>query len=542
MMNLFTSPSVHAWGSKGQPCLSLFPSRPLQGAQSLHAAAIAPNGTEPKKNISSGPFFPGVNVWAIDCQKRNVVSSFSRAPKLAIETGDASKSDYISGIWMSLDHVQEVIPMRSRRAYQAKPVKKVELELADHGQEGEPVHVGFDVGKEELLTVARWPDGSFDRPWLAKNPGEIGELVGLLCRIAAKRTLILAMEPTGTYGDALRQALSDAGLTLHRVGAKAAHDYAEIFDGVPSQHDGKDAAVVAELAALGKSSPWPYRAASETDQELAYCVDWMDAQRRQYAMWLGRLEGLLARHWPEATRWMELSSGTLLRALQRYGGPSGLAEDANASVALAGWGGRCLAAEKIRGLIQSAASSRGVRQTMVDVRRMQRYAEQALAARKEIAGSQRRLQELAKSNTVIQAQARAVGVATACVLWTHLGDPRQYHCSAAYRKAMGLNLVERSSGMYQGKLRISKRGSAQVRRWLYLAVLRLVASDPVGAWYRRKKSKDGEQARRALIGVMRRLALALYEVGANEQTFDAWRLFPGVRAKRRRIVGALTAR
>jgi transposase len=418
----------------------------------------------------------------------------------------------------------------------------VELELACQGQEGQTVYVGFDVGKHEVLAVARWPDGRFERPWLVKNPAEIGELVGLLSRLAAERPLISAMEPTGTYGDALRQALSDAGLTVHRVGAKAAHDYAEIFDGAPSQHDGKDAAVVAELAALGKSALWPYKTASEADQEMAYCVDWMDAQRRQYAMWLGRLEGLLARHWPEATRWMELSSGTLLRTLQRYGGPSGLAEDANAAVVLAAWGGARLAAEKIGGLIRSAALSMGVRQTAVDVRRVQRYAEQALAARTEIARSRRSLQELAKGNVVIQAQARAVGVATACVLWIHLGDPRQYHCGAAYRKAMGLNLVERSSGMYHGKLRISKRGSAQVRRWLYLAALRLVATDPVRVWYRRKKSKDGEQAKRALIGVMRRLALALYEVGANNQTFDAWRLFPGIRVKRRKMAVASATR
>ena len=66
----------------------------------------------------------------------------------------------------------------------------------------------------------------------------------------------------------LRQAVTDAKLTAHRVSGKAVHDYAEIFDGVPSQHDGKDAAMVAELAAIGKSSPWPYEPLTEIDQEL----------------------------------------------------------------------------------------------------------------------------------------------------------------------------------------------------------------------------------------------------------------------------------
>jgi len=237
---------------------------------------------------------------------------------------------------------------------------------------------------------------------------------------------------------------------------------------------------------------------------------------------------------------MELSSATLLRVLQGYGGPAGLVRDSQAFGELARRGGPFLAAEKIHGLIRSAATSMGVRQTAIDVRRMQRYAEQALAARSEIAKSRRRLEALAQGNAVIQKQAEAVGVVTACVLWVHLGDPKEYHCAEAYRKAMGLNLTERSSGMYQGKLRISKRGFSQVRRWLYFGVLRLVAKGPVGRWYRQKKAKDGEQAKRALIGVMRKLALALYEVGVNGESFDAWRLFPGVGLERGKLHSGLS--
>ena len=73
------------------------------------------------------------------------------------------------------------------------------------------------------------------------------------------RKLVVAMESSGTYTDALRQALFDAKVAVWRVSNKASHDYAEIFDGVPSQHDGKDAAVVAELAGLGKAQPWEYK-------------------------------------------------------------------------------------------------------------------------------------------------------------------------------------------------------------------------------------------------------------------------------------------
>ena len=423
--------------------------------------------------------------------------------------------------------------MRSR-AYRATAVKRVDWETLSAGRDGQAAQVGLDIGKEEVLAVLRWHDGHFERPWLVKNPSEAAELTSLLKRVGKDRMLRLAMEPTGTYGDVLRQAIADAGWHLDRVSTKASHDYAEVFDGVPSQHDGKDAAIVAELAAMGKCREWPYESRSETEQEMAYWVDWMDAQQRQYMMWLGRLEGLMSRHWPEARQWLKLSSATLLRALQYYGGPMALGADAGAAEQLSRWGGPYLKATIIRGLIDSARGSVGVRQGEIDVRRMQQYAGQALAARGEITQSKRHLAKLACGHAVIQAQAKAVGVATACVLWVYLGPPSAYSCGAAYRKAMGLNLAERSSGMYQGKLRISKRGFGQVRRWLYFAALRLIAQSPIGRWYQRKKAKDGEGAKRALIGVMRKLALALYAVGEQGATFEAGRLFPGQPQGRRR--------
>jgi len=250
-------------------------------------------------------------------------------------------------------------------------------------------------------------------------------------------------------------------------------------------------------------------------------------------MWLGRLEALVARHWPEATRWLKLSSGTLLRSLQHYGGPAKLREDTGAAKQLAAWGGCYLKPAKIQGLLCSAGQSIGVRQSEIDLLRMRQYAGQALAARCEIARSKRRLAKLAEGHAVIQRQAKAVGVATACVLWTYLGDPGSYHCAEAYRKAMGLNLKERSSGTYQGKLKITKRGFGQVRRWMYFAALRLIMRGPVARWYQQKKARDGEKAKLAVVGIMRKLALGLHSVGAKGQEFSPHRLFPGCPAVRR---------
>lgn len=350
----------------------------------------------------------------------------------------------------------------------------------------------------------------------------------LLQRVFAGRQLVVAMESSGTYGDALRQALAEAGIVVQRVGTKAAHDYAEVFDGVPSQHDGKDATVVAELAALGKSTAWVYQPKEEWEQELAYWVDWMVAQRRVLGMWQGRLEGLLARHWPEATRVLQLSSVTLLQVLAHYGSPQALAAEAEAAQRLASWGGKFLEAGKIERFLVEARSSRGVRAGGWERRQIQDRAGQALQARRHGEQGQRRLRLLARGHDVLEAQGRVVGVPTACVLWAQTGDPRKYYAAGAYRKAMGLNLVERSSGEYQGAVHISKRGSACSRQWLYFAALRLVQKAGVRSWYEAKKARDPDAAKRVLVALMRKLALALYQVGVQQQAFDPRRLFAKV--------------
>ena len=313
----------------------------------------------------------------------------------------------------------------------------------------------------------------------------------------------------------------------HRRGGKATHDYAEIFDGVPSQHDGKDAAIVAELVAFGKSCSWPFEPKGADDAEMAYWVDWLDAHQRIEMLWLGRLESLLARHWPEVTSLLGLSSATLLQALTHYGGPGKLAGDDGAARRLAGWGGSRLKAKKIEKVIQSAANTVGVRQHAQDVRRIQKYATLALEAYRQTQEARRMLKHLAKGNEVIQLQAKAIGMPTACVLWVALGDPKNYPFAAAYRKAMGMNLKVRSSGKHKGKLKLTKRGPSIVRRWLYFAAMRMVQNPDVKPWYEAKKARDSDKATLALIAVARKLALALHVVGVSGEPFEPSLLFPG---------------
>src|SRR3954454_18351746 len=110
--------------------------------------------------------------------------------------------------------------MSKSKPYSAVDVSGVVPERLSGGRAGQAVVVGFDIGKLEMLAAPRWGEGDFSRPWRVQNPGQIADVVGLLSRLAVGRQLRVALEPSGTYGDALRQACHDAGLAVLRVSPK----------------------------------------------------------------------------------------------------------------------------------------------------------------------------------------------------------------------------------------------------------------------------------------------------------------------------------
>jgi transposase len=103
--------------------------------------------------------------------------------------------------------------MRSR-AYRGVSVNQVDLDKVLRGREGQAVHVGLDIGKSSIFGVLRWNERDFSRPWRIDNPNGLGVLVERLAQLGSGRLLTIAMEPTGTYGDALRHALADRGLPI----------------------------------------------------------------------------------------------------------------------------------------------------------------------------------------------------------------------------------------------------------------------------------------------------------------------------------------
>jgi transposase len=295
-----------------------------------------------------------------------------------------------------------------KRTYRKVPIKSVTVEqVLQRLGERRRLVLAVDVAKTDMVAVL-WDPGAeheqralFTVSW--KQPQEQAAVERLLAGLQRHAVVVeAAMEPSGTYRDALRAMLLGLGIEVYRVSTHRSHRAAEVYDGVPSLHDAKSAQNVAQLHQDGLSQRWSMPSEQERTRSCAMAM--MDLYKGERQREINRLEAMLSRHWPELLGWRR----------KRW-------------------------------------------------RRWPAFRE-----------PMRRLRALSKRDAQACAMATTVGVATAAVLVHDIGSPEQFPSARAYLKAAGLNLREKSSGKYRGKLKLTKRGPSRARRYLWLAVLRLL--------------------------------------------------------------------
>jgi transposase len=393
--------------------------------------------------------------------------------------------------------------------------------------------LGLDVAKAEIVACVRWGSGNFERPWSVANPVEIGALVEI-CKTLEGSGLEfkVAMESTGTYGDSVRMAMTNADLSVLRVSGKGVSDYREIFDGVPSQHDGKDAAMIAELCAMGKGVSWRYESPSEDMSEIAFQVRRMDAFQSESVQWYGRLESQLARHWPELSQLVKLSRISVLRLLVEYGTPAAVGANSKVISQFVRWSKGRISEAKATSIVKSAQNTLGIPMTDQDKLWLQETSQRILAAKISIRACENKLKVILKNDVFWSQYVDTVSAGTLGVILFTIGDPRAYSSAGAILKGCGLNLKEVSSGKRVGEKAISKRGPSMIRRWLYFWAMRAIQREELREWYFRFHSPHHGQGDRsskhrkmkALTCMMRKLIRSLWSSMIQGKPFDYSRI------------------
>lgn len=412
----------------------------------------------------------------------------------------------------------------SKNKYRAQNVKSVNQEKLAEMVRDKDIIFGHDAAKESLYGAFMDKEtGHIIKTIKWKHPIETNRTLELMMNLPWS-TFAVAMESSGTYGDSFRYQLGLRGISVYRINAKHSHDGHEMYDGVPSAHDAKSSAVIADLHRWGKSSLWLDH--EESRKTLRAAVRIMDLHNDTYYRYLNKLESLLARHWPEALVHFDLKSVSLAELISTFGSAQAVCSHTDeAKTLLRKTGGYFLKSEKIDALLNSAAETLGVPPNAQERIMLQEVAYELNRCRKKAQKEKNHIKKMTKDNVEVQRMKKAVGETTAAVIHALVGDFRNYSSSQAVLKAMGLNLKEKSSGKHKGQLKITKRGSGVCRRYMYLAAMRLTQNDDlVGKWYEKKIERDGGLKMKALVAVMRKLVKALWHVNQGSE-FCSSKLF-----------------
>lgn len=418
--------------------------------------------------------------------------------------------------------------MSKKRTYRATKIESLDVPaFLARLENGEEVVTSLDVAKHKFLAALTTKGGELREIIRFDHPATTHLFLNLLvCLARSGHAPVVVMEPTGTYGDAIRHQLGERGIAVHRVSAKHVSDGKELYDSVPSKHDAKDACVIAWLHATGRSTPWTPN--NDIQRRLRALVSQRDVYYGTLLRLQGQLEPLLARHFPEFESFFDVNRRrTPLVVLGEYPAPADLAAASVEAVAdlIRRTSRRPIDRDEARRLVKAAGESLGApmvdeeRQLVVTlvgemVRLMTKVKE--MDARITVAGA---------AEPSVAAMRPVLGPTTAAVVVAHMGSPGDYGSASAFEKAAGLNLKEHSSGTRQGRLCISKRGPSRVRQYLYLAAMRLVRNDAIArAWYMRRRGYTEAGKLKALIAVVRKLARSLVHVARGEP-FDTAKLF-----------------
>lgn len=417
-----------------------------------------------------------------------------------------------------------------KRTYRKIPVNEVRPGTLVAALGGSQVIFAIDVAKTDMVASFVADDGRVLVTVRWRNPGENGVVLSLLGELGTAGVHVEAvMEASGSYGDVLRYQLQQQGVPVFKVSGKRTHDSAEVYDGVPSLHDAKCAAIIAKLHLDGLSTQWPE--VPPERRELHAAIGTMEMYQEHEQRLVHKLEGWLARHWPELTTLIDLTSATLMALLARIGGPADVAEHAEkARRLMRGLSHRLMSEEKIEAVLTSAATSVGVPLVAEERVALSELAGEAHRALRAFKKAKARVESLSLELEPARLLAPEVGKATAAVFVADVGNPVAFPSTRAFLKAFGLNLKEKSSGRQRGRLHITKRGPSRARKYLWLAVLRWVEKDRVArAWYEKKVARDGGRKGKALIALMRKYAKALFHLARgtpleSAKLFDTTRL------------------
>lgn len=357
--------------------------------------------------------------------------------------------------------------------------------MARRAQVRRPIHpelivVAVDVAKRSFVARPLTGDGRTAKGCRFGCTAEGFERLLATARAWRKRFtargFVVAMEPTGHYGEPLAQWLLDRGVPVYAVPPLFTARSKELEDGTRRKTDDKDCLVIGDLCRRGLAKRW--RRLKEPFATLRVLV----RQREQLVIRRSRVVNRVQRHldvvFPELRElFRKLFARTALWVIATVPTPQDVLAMGTERLAeeLRRVSRGQLGRPRAEALVSVATNSVGVRDA---VGAHQLALRQLLA---ELEGILEQLSEVERAMAEALEQVPYAGrllsipglqVISVATLLGEVGDLRDYRHAKQVLKMLGLDLVEDSSGKRKGHRHISRRGRRYARQILYMVALK----------------------------------------------------------------------
>lgn len=293
--------------------------------------------------------------------------------------------------------------------------------------------------------------------------------------------IIVGMEPTSIYWEALATYCKDNGMILVHVNPAAVHKSKELDDNDPSKNDRKDPKVIAGLVADGRYQ-FPYMPEEEY-AELGELSNLRIRTQESLTQCKNRLSRWYSRYFPEFKgAYKNVVSKTAMMILDLYPLPEDIVTLGVEGI-LQIWRSkkvRGAGERKARKLYEAARNSIG-RKEAASIARIE-----FKSIKEDLDRYQERLDEIEKKADEILPkiknvdklfEIKGVGKATVLTFLSEIGEISRFDNPKEIQKLAGYAIVTNESCKHQGEKRISYRGRKRLRWVLYQTALSVIAKN-----------------------------------------------------------------
>ena len=336
--------------------------------------------------------------------------------------------------------------------------------------------------------------------------------------------LVVGMEPSGPYWVTLAQYLELNGIEVLLVNPYHVKKTKEMFDNSPRKNDRKDAYLIARLVDEGK-----FLRRAELTEELENLRHLMNDREyfveRKTAI-INRIRSLLAEYFPEFEEvFKNIALKSIMELMSEYPLPCDVIKAGEEKITklLHKASRGKLGSVKSRLLLEKArktvGNNRALEQARNSIRRNIKELEHILG---QINPLEKEIEALAPGVPGYEylLSIPDVKALTICSLLCATGDLRRYNSANEVLKMIGMDVCEFSSGKWQGKRRISKRGNPMPRRYFYQAAAR--SSKKKGIYHEKycKMKSRGKESPVVFVAIACDLVRIMYSLVRDERRFE----------------------